>query len=93
MTTLKITDGVLKDEILVLGLASTNSKGGVIIESGDLSIDLKSILASLIDIGASGSADEVIKIPGSAVRMMVFTGLGKKSNTYSHEVLRRASWE
>ena len=91
MTTLKITDGVLKDEILVLGLASTSSKGGVIIESGDLSIDLKSILASLIDMGASGSADEVIKIPGSHIRMIVFTGLGKKSNTYSHEVLRRAA--
>ena len=91
MTTLKITDGVLKDEILVLGLASTNSKGGITVESGDLSIDTKLILASLGDMGATGAADEVIKVPGSAVRMMVFTGLGKKSNTYSHEVLRRAA--
>lgn len=91
MTTLKISDGVLKDEVLVLGLASTNSKGGITIESGDLSIDTKSILASLGDMGATGSADEVIKVPGSTVRMMVFTGLGKKSKTYPHEVLRRAA--
>lgn len=91
MTTLKISDGVLKDEILVLGLASTNSKGGIAIESGDLSIDTKSILASLVDMGATGAADEVTKVPGNAVRMMVFTGLGKKSTTYSHEVLRRAA--
>ena len=27
MSTLKISDGVVKDEVLVLGLASTNSKG------------------------------------------------------------------
>ena len=47
MATLKITNGVLKDEILVLGLASTNSKGGIAVESGDLSIDTKLILASL----------------------------------------------
>ena len=48
MTTLKISDGLLKDEVLVLGLASTNAKGGIAIESGDLAIDTKAILASLI---------------------------------------------
>lgn len=91
MTTLKITDGLLKDEVLVLGLASTNSKGGIAIESGDLAVDTKSVLASLIDMGATGAPDEVVKVPGNTVRMMVFTGLGKKSSTYPHEVLRRAA--
>ncbi len=91
MSTLKISDGVLKDEVLVLGLAMTNTKGGIAIESGDLALDSKAILASLVDMGATGAADEVVKIPGSAVRMMVFTGLGKKTNAYSHEVLRRAA--
>ena len=91
MSTLKISDGLLKDEVLVLGLASTNAKGGIAIESGDLAIDTKAILASLIEMGATGAADEVIKTPGSAVSMMVFTGLGKKSNSYSHECLRRAA--
>jgi leucyl aminopeptidase len=41
--------------------------------------------------GATGAADEVIKFPNGTVRMMVFTGLGKKMNTYSHETLRRAA--
>lgn len=91
MSIVKISDGPLKDEVLVVGLASTNSKGGLAIESGDLAIDTKTILASLLEMGATGAPDEVIKTPGSAVRMMVFTGLGKKSASYPHEVLRRAA--
>ncbi len=91
MSTLKISSGVLKDEVLVLGLASTNSAGGIAIESGDLAVDTKAILASLIEMGATGAADEVVKTPGTTIRMMVFTGLGKKSNSYSPEVLRRAA--
>ena len=91
MSIVKISDGPLKDEVLVVGLSSTNSKGGIAIESGDLAIDTKAILASLIEMGATGAPDEVIKTPGSAVRMMVFTGLGKKSAHYPHEVLRRAA--
>jgi len=91
MSTLKISDGVVKDEVLVLGLASTNSKGGLAIEAGDMAIDTKTILAQLSDMGATGKADEVIKLPGSHVRLLVFTGLGKKSTTYAHETLRRAA--
>lgn len=91
MSTLKISDGVVKDEILVLGLASTNSKGGLAIESGDMAIDTKAILAQLNDMGATGKSDEVVKIPGSHVRLLVFTGLGKKSTQYSAETLRRAA--
>lgn len=91
MSTLKISDGVVKDEILVLGLAATNSKGGLAIESGDMALDTKTIVAQLIDMGATGKADEVIKLPGSHVRLLVFTGLGTKSATYTHENLRRAA--
>ena len=91
MSTVKISDGVVKDEILVLGLASTNSKGGIAIEAGDMALDTKTILSQLVDMGATGKADEVVKLPGSHVRLLVFTGLGKKSSTYPHEVLRRAA--
>ena len=91
MSTLKISDGVVKDEVLVLGLASTNSKGGLAIEAGDMALDTKTMLAQLSDMGATGKADEVIKLPGSHVRLLVFTGLGKKSATYHHETLRRAA--
>lgn len=91
MSTLKISDGVVKDEVLVLGLASTNSKGGITIESGEMAIDTKTILAQLADMGATGKADEVVKLPGTHVRLLVFTGLGAKTAQYSHEVLRRAA--
>ena len=91
MSTLKITDGVVKDEVLVLGLSSTNSKGGLAIEAGDMAIDTKTVLAQLIDMGATGKSDEVIKVPGTHVRLFVFTGLGSKSSQYSHESLRRAA--
>ncbi len=91
MTTLKISDGLVKDDLLVLGLVSTNTTGGIAIESGDLSHDSKSLLASLLEMGATGKADEVTKMPGGPARLMVFTGLGPKSSTYSHEVLRRAA--
>lgn len=91
MSTLKISDGVVKDEILVLGVASTNSKGGIAIESGDMALDTKAIISQLVDLGATGKADEVVKLPGSHVRLLVFTGLGKKASNYSHETLRRAA--
>ena len=91
MSTLKISDGVVKDEVLVLGLASTNSKGGIAIEAGDIALDAKTILAQLVDLGATGKADEITKLPGTNVRLMVFTGLGMKSATYTHETLRRAA--
>ena len=91
MSTVKITDGVVKDEVLVVGLSSTNSKGGVSIEAGDMALDTKMILSQLVDMGATGKADEVIKLPGSHVRLLVFTGLGNKSKLYSHETLRRAA--
>jgi len=91
MSTLKISDGVVKDEILVLGLTSINSKGGIAIEAGDMALDTKTILSQLVDMGATGKSDEVVKLPGSHVRLLVFTGLGKKSSSYPHEVLRRAA--
>jgi leucyl aminopeptidase len=45
----------------------------------------------LVDLGATGKADEVIKIPGNSVRLLIFTGLGKASTGYGHETLRRAA--
>lgn len=88
---ISLSNGVLKDDVLVVGLATTDTKGGLAIESGDFVLDSKSLLAILSDMGATGSADEVIRIPGSAVRVMVFTGLGKKASSYNHETLRRAA--
>ena len=91
MTTLKISTGPVKEDVLVVGLVSTSTQGGLAIESGDLKLDTKSLVASLIEVGATGKADEITKIPGGPTRMIVFTGLGAKSNSYPHEVLRRAA--
>ena len=91
MTTLKISDGLVKDDVLVVGLASTNTKGGIAIESGDLTLDVEYLISSLTDLGATGAADEVTKMPGGPARMIVFTGLGSKLTSYSNEILRRAS--
>ena len=95
MTSIRISDGIVKDEILVVGLANKSTKGSkstaLSIESGDLALDNKAILATLQDLGATGKAEEIIKLPGNSTRLIVFTGLGKASPTYDNEVLRRAA--
>ncbi len=88
---ISLSNGILKDGVLVVGLARSETKGGLAIESGDFALDSKSLLATLSDMGATGKTDEVIRIPGSTVRVMVFTGLGKKVSNYHHETLRRAA--
>lgn len=91
MSAIKISDGIIKDEILVVGVAIKSGKGALQIESGDLALDTKSLIATLNDMGATGKNDEVIRIPGTSTRLLVFTGLGKAQSTYSDEVLRRAA--
>jgi len=88
MTTLKSSEKQSSD-ILVIGLSSKDGK--LSIESGPTSLNIKTLLASLEDVGASGSADEVIKIPFTSPRMIVTTGLGESATAYSAETLRRAS--
>ena len=91
MTTIRLSDGIVKDDVLVVGLASKSAKGSLQIESGDLALDTKSLLEMLSDLGATGKADEIIKVPGTSTRLLVFTGLGKSSTKYENEVLRRAA--
>ena len=95
MTTLHLSDGAIKDEILVVGLSfKTTSKkglGALVIDSGDVALDSKKLLSTLADLGATGKADEVIKIPGTATKLLVFTGLGENKTTFSDETLRRAA--
>ena len=97
MTTIRLSDGIVKDDVLVVGLAFKSSKStkagatSLQIESGDLAIDTKALMQALADLGATGKADEVIKVPGTSTRLIVFTGLGKACAHYDHEVLRRAA--
>ena len=91
MTTIRLSDGIVKDDVLVVGLSQKSSRGSLVIESGDLALDTKSLLETLSDLGATGKADEIIKVPGTSTRLLVFTGLGKNSAKYENEVLRRAA--
>ena len=95
MTTLHLSDGIIKDEILVVGLAfkktANKGQGALVIESGDIALDSKKLLATLSDLGATGKTDEVIKIPGGVTKVLVFTGLGENKSTFPDETLRRAA--
>jgi leucyl aminopeptidase len=92
MSTLKLTDGAVTDGVLVLGLSFNPNKDSVLsIESGNLTIDSRSLLGQLKDLGATGKFDEVIKIPGTRTKLILFTGLGATQKEYPHEILRRAA--
>ena len=95
MTTLHLSDGIIKDEILVVGLSHKKSmrdgKINLVIESGDIALDAKKLLPILADMGATGKSDEVIKVPGITTRLLVFTGLGEQKISPDNEVLRRAA--
>ena len=85
MSTIKISDGIIKDDVLVVGVSIKSGKGALQIESGDLALDTKPLIATLNDLGATGKSDEVIRIPGTSTRLLVFTGLGKAHSAYSDE--------
>jgi leucyl aminopeptidase len=91
MTTIHLSDGIIKDEILVVGLSHKKGKSSLTIESGDIALDSKKILPLLADMNATGKADEVIKIAGTTTRLLVFTGLGEHKANYEDETLRRAA--
>ena len=91
MSSIKISDGIVKDDVLVIGVSIKSGKGSLQIESGDLALDSKALVATLNDLGATGKADEVIRIPGTATRLLVFTGLGKSQSVFPDETLRRAA--
>lgn len=91
MSTIKISDGIIKDEVLVVGLATKSGKGALQLESGEVDIDGKSLISILNDLGATGKADEVTLVPGTSTRLIAVTGLGKAASTYSDETLRRAA--
>ena len=81
-----------KADALVLGLAR-QSDGSLTLEPGTAHVDEARLLQTLTDFGATGRADEVIKLPGTTTRLLVVTGLGKyhPRHGYDHETLRRAA--
>ena len=88
MLKLKYLEKSVNCDALVVGLAN-GAKGLEIVTT--LKLDEKEILQSLIDLGATGGIDEVIKLPGTASKVLVFAGLGKAQREYSSESIRRAA--
>lgn len=88
MLKLKYLEKSVNCDALVVGLAK-GPKGLEIVST--LKLDEKEILQSLSDLGATGKADEVIKLPGTATKVILFTGLGKATKEYSSENIRRAA--
>jgi leucyl aminopeptidase len=79
----------LDSDILVVGFGMVNKR--LKIEPGLSQIDSSALLATLTAIGATGKADEVIKLPGKNCKVILFTGLGELTDTLSTETLRRAA--
>lgn len=88
MTTLKSSEKQSSD-ILVIGVS--RKAGKLAIESGNTNLNNKALLATLDDLGVTGKADEVTKIPFGGLRLLVITGLGESKSDYSGETLRRAA--
>ena len=78
MSTLALTDGAVNGGVIVVGLSfNPNKAAALTIESGTLTLDTKTLLAQLKELGATGKSDEIIKIPGTRTKLIVFTGLGQ----------------
>lgn len=92
MPSIRATDAGIVKEILVVGLAR-DSKKKLQIEAGSIKINQKQLLTALEEMGATGKADEVIKLPGQTSSLIVLTGLGEADprSRYRHETLRRAA--
>ena len=89
MLKLKYLTGTVNSDALVVGLAKRENGALEIVST--LKLDQKEILQTLKDLGATGKVDEVIKLPGTASKVLVFSGLGKAQKSYPSEVIRRAS--
>lgn len=92
MPSIRATDAAIVKDILVIGLARGKDKK-LRIESGSLKFNSALILEALEEMGATGKADEVIKLPGDTSTLIVLTGLGdaQERSRYSDETLRRAA--
>ena len=88
MVKVKLTEK-LDSDILVVGFGTVDKK--LKIEPGLSQIDSAALLVTLTAIGATGKADEVIKLPGKSSKLIVFTGLGELTGNIDAETLRRAA--
>ena len=93
---IRFIDNADIDDVLVIGFPRESKKGGkksLSIHSGDVKLDHQPLIQALEDVGATGAADEVIKLPGTSTKLIVLTGLGETQPRarFAHETLRRGA--
>ncbi len=91
MPSINATDSSAINDVLVIGFARDKKSKKFSLETGDLAFDAAAVIEALDDLGATAAADEVIKLPGNATKLVVLTGLGQTQKNYAHETLRRAA--
>ncbi len=85
---------LLVADALVVATASTDD-GVVLVGADALPVALRSLISrTAVTLGITGAADEVRKVPTAGeitAPVLVLTGLGKQSDSYDPETLRRAA--
>ncbi len=90
--TLTLSTSLRGTDLIVVGLAHT-SEGPRVAAAGLSAEQLEALTSAAAAIGATGKADEVLRLPGEPYGLppVMTTGLGDHADTYSAETLRRAA--
>jgi leucyl aminopeptidase len=94
MTTpaLSLSTSLRGTDLLVVGIA-TGPDGPVVAATGLADEQRAALAAAAVAIGATGKADEVLRLPGEPYGLppLMATGLGAQADAYPEETLRRAA--
>ena len=93
MTSLKLSTAIGRADLLVIGVRSADSGPAVSPAPGIPDDQLSALTAAAAAVGATGKADEVVRLPGEPFGLppILATGLGPSSGVEQAEALRRAA--
>jgi leucyl aminopeptidase len=93
MTSLKLTTAIGPANLLVIGARPTDSGPAVAPAPGVPDDQVAALTAAAAAVGATGRADEVVRLPGEPFGLppILATGLGTSSGVEQAEALRRAA--
>ncbi len=90
--TLHVSTTLAATDLLVLGVA-IGPDGPLVLDSGMADVQREAVTAAATAIGATGKADEVLRLPGDPFGLppLMLTGLGSPDDAEYAEALRRAA--
>jgi leucyl aminopeptidase len=91
MPSIRATETTTVTDVLIIGLSQDKKTKKLKLHTSGIKVADGELLDALMEMGASGAADEVVKLPGTSSRLIVTTGLGATQTSYPHETLRRAA--